>query len=702
MIRVGWMICTAAIIVCWPAIAAERRLTIEGVPGPVGRFQKAEFTLRADVVGDNPYDPEEIDFRLEVTLPSGGRVWTPAFYDQPYEHRPLTRRENGGEWMYPAGPAAWKVRFAPTELGRHVCAAVLKDRAGTARSEPLSFECVASDDRGFVRVSRRDARYMEFDNGSPFFAVGQNVAFVTNATRTAEMIRRLGENGANFARVWACAEDWAMAIESRKSAFGRSWAWNPPFVSLPEQEGYHSDRLCIRLSGEAGAVLELQPCHGIPLRPNTKYRLAGKTRGGELTVALDRGAARPIPARKQWAPFSEEFTSGADQWWMSGPVFRLTSKGAVLLRDLSLTEAGGGPELLWEADPNRPLLGAYNQPDCDMLDRVVEAAERSGIYLQVVLFTRDHYMAMLARENGRSYEQAIAHGRRLVRYAAARWGYSTHIAAWEYFNEMNPGLPTDRFYTELGNALDEADVNRHLRANSTWSSPSKDYRHPGLDTADLHYYIRPSTGHLYRDEVASVLSRWEMMRKNVSGRPIIFAEFGITDDRWQRARELDNDKDFVHLHNALWASAMTGFASTVCHWYWDDVQRRDLYHNYRGISAFAAQVPWTSGRLRQAVAACDKGLRTVGLAGDNGVYLWISDPGATWWPVAMEGRLPQPIEGAVMQVELPAGAYQIEWWDTRKGEVTARQQVQSAEGRVSVAVPRFAGDVACRIIRLGV
>ena len=87
---------------------------------------------------------------------------------------------------------------------------------------------------------------------------------------------------------------------------------------------------------------------------------------------------------------------------------------------------------------------------------------------------------------------------------------------------------------------------------------------------------------------------------------------------------------------APWASALSGFASTVCHWYWDDVHKRDLYHHHRPISRFTAEVPWTTGRLRPVATTCDKALRVVGLTGDQGAYLWISDPQATWWNIAME------------------------------------------------------------------
>ena len=38
------------------------------------------------------------------------------------------------------------------------------------------------------------------------------------------------------------------------------------------------------------------------------------------------------------------------------------------------------------------------------------------------------------------YEQAIKDAKNLLRYAVARWGYSTAVVGWEYFNEQDPGL----------------------------------------------------------------------------------------------------------------------------------------------------------------------------------------------------------------------------------------------------------------------
>jgi hypothetical protein len=199
---------------------------------------------------------------------------------------------------------------------------------------------------------------------------------------------------------------------------------------------------------------------------------------------------------------------------------------------------------------------------------------------------------------------------------------------------------------------------------------------------------------------SSVLSRWEFLQQHAAGKPILFSEFGITDDNWQRAKQLDQDKDFVHLHNALWASALTGFASTVCHWYWDDIHKRDLYPIYQPISRFTVDIPWTTAHLHPASATCDKGLRVIGLQGDQVAYLWISDPNATWWKIAMENATPQEMRAvSVTLADMASGPYQVQWWDTREGKVITQAQVQATGSTITLHAPAFSRDIACKVTK---
>ncbi|NCO39163.1 MAG: hypothetical protein COZ06_34710 [Armatimonadetes bacterium CG_4_10_14_3_um_filter_66_18] len=688
-----------------PALAeAPRSLNVTLAERTVARFSKLELILAVQPVGENPDDPNEVDLRVELTSPGGRHLVIPAFYSQAFERRQLDKGGRQVAWLYPVGSPEWKVRFAPTEVGTYTGAVKLRDGAGDVESRAFSFDCVPSESSGFVRVSAQDPRFLEFADGKPFFVLGQNVAFIKSLGEAEDMFAKLGADGANYVRVWACCEDWAMGVEARKSAWGRSWEWAPPLVQLPGREGYHSAQRCVQIAGKEGASIALSPTRDLATQPDTRYLLTGKVRtdnGVSLRVEVQgTPPAEPLSSPGKWTAFRHEFTTGADQWWLPGVSFALTAKGSAWVRELSLREADDGPELLEEADANRPVRGRYNQLDCFMLDQLVEAAERNGLYLQLCLLTRDHYMADLTDARSGKYGEAVADAEKLLRYAVARWGYSTHVATWEYFNEIDPGLPLERFYTECGDYLERTDPYHHLRTASHWNPAPKWWKNAALDLADEHYYMRPNTGPLFKDAVASVLGRAAELRAAAPSKPALLSEFGMTADNWQRTDYLDKDKDFTHLHNALWASALSGLSGTVMDWFWDDVHKRDLYSLYRPVAAFTADVPFTTGKLRRiAAAASPDRLRLVGLQGDDRAYLWLNDAEASWWNLNVEGRTPERIQDASIEIKgLPVGRYHVAWWDTFAGRPTEPATVTAGAHSLQLDVPAFLRDTACKLV----
>jgi len=187
-----------------PAIARVSPNT-ETVP----RYGKFELTIDLAASYDNPFDPEQVDLTAEFTTPSRKKIAVSGFFYQPYRSR------NGGDdakrpLLDAAGEPCWKVRFAPMEIGKHSYVVRLRNRFGEVRgdvkSAPGSFVAVASDTPGFIRVSKTNGRYFQFDNGRPFFAVGQNLQ---NDWPYYHHSRLLAEGGANCARVWTfCHWTW--------------------------------------------------------------------------------------------------------------------------------------------------------------------------------------------------------------------------------------------------------------------------------------------------------------------------------------------------------------------------------------------------------------------------------------------------------------------------------------------------------------
>jgi len=570
-----------------PAVGPGGAPALEAATNRVGRFETLEFRLDPGASYTNVFDPAEVDFRLEVRGPGGGVTTVPAFWTAPHALRTPPQGERRREWTEPDGAPGWRARFAPVETGRHSAVARLRDRRGESASGAVAFEAVASTNRGYVRVSRRDPRFFELDDGTPFFAIGQDVAFVgpmqrVTPGRVGGVLRRMAGNGANYARVWTCCGDWAMSLEP------------------------------------------------------------------------GRGGAGPSDGRSRAAPA-----------------------------------------------PDAPRgMGVYNQPDAAILDRVVAEAEAAGIRLQLCLLTRDRYMGRLKQPDGPDYAAAIRDARNLLRYAIARWGASTAVAAWEYWNEQDPGLPAGRFYADLGAFVAGTDPWRHLRSTSAWAPAPKDWTHPDLDVADLHWYLRPNWNELWKDAAAAVADRAAFLRSRAPARPALLSEFGLADEKWGPSPFMKQDRDLLHVHDALWASAMSGLSGTVMFWWWERLDEMDGYRHYRPLADFVAGIPWTTGGLRSIDAAVSPAprLRVAGLQGAGGAWAWLSDADAAWWNVVVDGRAPQEVRGAALSVAgLADGEYDAGWWDTTAGRVLREDRVAVRAGRLDLAVPPFLRDIAVRI-----
>ncbi|UCG46622.1 MAG: DUF5060 domain-containing protein [Phycisphaerales bacterium] len=692
-----------------PDCQAEARVALKALAPRVGRYEKLELVIEVEGTYENPFDPGQVDLTVHFKAPDGGRIILPAFFCQDYERRRLSGGRGRTNWFYPSGAGTWRARFAPMQTGTYSATARLKDARGIVESRAVRFECDPSQSRGFLRVGRKDPRFLEFSEGSGFFVIGQNLAFVgegqyVTLSRAEEIFATLSANGANFLRIWTCCQDWAMAIEARKSAWDRSWGRNAPIVPMPGAEGVSAGRKCVKIEGADGASIAVSPSHAVALKPGTRYVVSGRfTADGPSGLRVDTGRGDRTPfdaARKgQCKEFSREFATGQRDLWLGRMTLSLVGSGTIWLDRLSLKEAAGGPELLWEAEVNRPVRGFYNQIDCFILDKLVEAAERNDIYLMLCVITRDLYMKFLSDDKSPEYQKAIDDVKKLMRYAVARWGYSTHVAAWEYFNEIDPGLPTDRFYAELGRYFEQTDIYRHLRTTSTWHPSAKDLRHPQLDIGQLHHYMRPGTKGDFKDEVAVVLDRKSFLREHAPNKPVLIGEFGLATPKWGLSEHMKQDAVGVHFRSSLWASAFSGASGTAMFWWWDQLDRQNAYHHYRPLAEFLKDVSF-SGLADIRAKPSDARIRILGYQGPDRAFLWLSSAEATWHSIVVDKKQPPEIKDAEIEIAgLDPRRYRIRWWDTQKGGTVAERQMILKEGPLRVSAPPFAGDIACKITR---
>jgi hypothetical protein len=543
-------------------------------------WQKTEF--RADVKGTytTPFDAGQIAVDAEIQSPSGRVVRVPAFFYQEY-----------GPDGEAAGETEWRIRFTPEEAGTYAAGIRARDRSGMVSSGRLFFSVAAATDHGFLRVSKRDPHYFEFGDGTPYFAIGENMVHGTLA---------------DYSR-------WMTKLEANGGNYGRLWIGYPAGLEVAPRGEYRLD-----IAWKFDKIIELSEQHGIYQKICIDYIRYISARGER---------------RKTFDP-----------------------------EDNAYSVSNGGP--------------------CRNM--------------------RDFF--------------ALAEARRMfqnrLRYLAARWGYSTHVLAWELWNEIGSAdkdavgdhalvVDWDRKMCRYLKSLDP----HHMTTNSLSSTEvwPEMWALPENEFAQMHGYYYFSE-EMKRDakDMAGFMTKW-LSEIDHYGKPYLFAEFGIVPDKPDTRGLWDRDPQGVHMHNGLWAPLAFGSAGTGMLWWWFNyIDPKDLYFQFRPVAEFVKGISWTNEGFEKADLESSSGnLRALGLTGSHLTLLWLENREHTWWNVTQNHPI-QPVEGATVTVKgVQAGRYKVEYFDTWKGGVFAKSELRAKSGAIHISVPMLKQDIAVKISREG-
>ena len=205
------------------------------VPDEIGRFEPLELQIQTDIAPSNPFDPEELDIRVEFTSASGTTVDVGAFWYQEFDATGRTR----------IGEPGWRARFTPAETGAWTAVARISSRG--LDSAALGFRVIESDSPGFVRVHPSNPRYFAFDDRSFFFPIGLNIGWWSGAgdalTDYEKWITSFAANGGNTIRVWMA--EWSFGLEWNDTPLGdytnrlrRAWLLDQIFAMAEDRDVY--------------------------------------------------------------------------------------------------------------------------------------------------------------------------------------------------------------------------------------------------------------------------------------------------------------------------------------------------------------------------------------------------------------------------------------------------------------------------------
>jgi hypothetical protein len=280
-----------------------------------------------------------------------------------------------------------------------------------------------------------------------------------------------------------------------------------------------------------------------------------------------------------------------------------------------LSSNGGNFARIWMSHPSEMTetvdagIGRYDHEAVEFYDKVLDLAQSRGIYCMVTLnnyrdlrasdewgpatWPRFPYNAANGGPATRPAEFfTSAECRRLyrqrLRYVAARWSAYTSVAMWEFWNEQTfTKVHVPPAWTrEMAQYLRSVDPYDHLISTSFGEGEQAEvWRMPEIDWTQSHLY----PGEQCDDSAVAIASSSYAHR--VFGKPHFVSEFGI--GTYTSDAKLDPDGVGTNLHNAIWASMMSGGAGTACVWWWDDyVHPRKLWREFAAPAAFSSRVEW--------------------------------------------------------------------------------------------------------------
>lgn len=382
-------------------------------------------------------------------------------------------------------------------------------------------------------------------------------------------------------------------------------------------------------------------------------------------------------------------------------------------------------EIEWSREwPGFGGLGDFNLGNAWRLDYLLQAAERHGLRLHLVLENHGKYSLWVDSQwgsnpynnaNGGMLERpedfftssvAAAAYRRKLRYLVARYASSPALLGFELFGEMNLVGSSARFANHPSHARWVADTVRFFHVIDPYRHLlsvhySNDWR--TIDPAvaglcELDYLV----GDIYKPGGSIVDWVIETAHSNcVYGKPTFSTEFG---GYWNGSPPARLEAD---LHAGLWSNFMTPTAGAPFFWWFEFVDRNDLYPHLQAFAAYA------KGENRSGIASTEEpqvlhtGNRKVRAlllrrhtrpreTADTLAWLWVFDAAAM--EVLPEERFAPVITDASLRLELPAGAYTVEYWDTYSGRVISVSTARALpDASLVINLPDFRRDIAVKI-----
>lgn len=366
-------------------------------------------------------------------------------------------------------------------------------------------------------------------------------------------------------------------------------------------------------------------------------------------------------------------------------------------------------------------LKRYNQEVAARLDDFIRKAEDYGIYVMLCLGdereletgtyrneklppSRPFWHANpYNRENGgpaatpleffiRDSAKAIYKNR--LRYLIARWGYSTHLIIWEFWNEIDHSKwcqdwtfvkqTIADWHCEMGKYLRQNDPYHHLISTSFAQENNQPliWNLPEMDVVQGHSYGGA------KDLAKGVIDMTTELKAAFPQKPMYISEYGTDFHGYTH----EGGAEEVGIHNSIWASALSGATGTTEWWWWDEIDEDDLYHHYNDLGIFIENIPWLECKTLDLVTGYPEILAT-GLGTSDKAWIWVHNTNHNWDNAKYKRHIRELTDVKIVLNDFPAGDYEISEFNTYSGEFYPARKI-SFNSSPEIAIQTLKKDKA--------
>lgn len=705
----------------------------------VPQYEKLELTLDLDATFDNPFDPRDIDVTATFVGPDGQTLRVPGFFLQDY----TPHKQGDKERLLPDGDPTWKVRFAPLAVGAWVVTVTARDRSGMVTHGPVSFECLPGSSPGFVRRVPDNPYYMQFDNGQPYFAVGENLCWGSGGRVDlyAPWMEALGAAGGNYCRIWLVR--WNMGLEWTPGAgnghylglgkYSQDNAWRLDWVM---EQARRNGIYCMLCLGYHGELMDTRAYFGEDCWGENPYNAVN---GGpcqrpadfwtdEEARRLYKQRLRYYIARYGWdshvlswelwnevnapAPWVEEMAGYLQE---NDPFnhLRTTTYGddavwQLWQMDYTQTHTYGSGEDRRTTAPHIAALGhefTSRYPKPFMIGEFgIDWKSSDAVHDPAGIGTSMHdglWASVMTRCFGTAaiwYWDDYVHAKNMYREFTSVRRFVDSIP-WprllfepaEFDTAQMPVAP-DTPWGEVtvagaswwgrGTGRDfTIEPDGRLSGEGAFTTVVVSDSKPDLK-APLRFHVNLHEDGVLRMHVDTV-SAMARLHVRVDGQEVWTRELvaGPGEGEWKATQFFDQW--------GIWQSRYDTDLEVPLPAGQHVIEIENTGSDWVSITSYT----FTNCRDPRYVTLDQYGLRT----GDHAI-LWLHDQESNWYN-DKQGKTPRQLSGVTSALRgLQDGKYIVQWWDTRTGQVVAAGEAVSEHGRLPLAPPAFTRDIAAQVM----